>query len=104
MSDSIVKLKTGYNPEIIDASGITLPLELKNSLGDNLAYIYKDDQTGKYRAFVNSHEITNYGFKFDDITECLTGVFGHLYQEMNNYRKQAEEYRELKNTLKKALK
>lgn len=103
MSQLII-LKTGYNPAILDASGIQLPMVLKNHKGEQLATIcYAFGRKDKYEGFVNGHKIDCYGFPFDSVTECIEGVFGYLYQQMQDYRKEAEEYNEVRRALKKAL-
>lgn len=87
----------------IDA--IELPIVLKNGRGELLAEIINPDgKEDKFVAYVNNHKINNYGFDFDSVTECIEATFAYLYQQMQEYRKQAEEYQEVKVVLKKALK
>lgn len=105
MSDNVKTLDTGYSPKIVDPSGIKLPIELKNGRGEVIASICSDYKTtDRYVAYINHHRIDCYGFGFSDITECIEAAFAYIYQQMQEYRKQAEEYNEVRTALRKALK
>jgi hypothetical protein len=84
-----------------------LPIELKNHKGENIASIYYSDHFKGYIGSVNGHNIEDsylgYPRGYNSLSDCVKATFAFLYTRMQDYRKEAEEYQELKEALRTAL-
>lgn len=97
----VIEIKTGYAPKVEPLKDLKLPIELRNGRGDVIATIFYLDYDKCYHWSVNNKS-SSYGFS--EFSDCLESAFAYLYTEMQEFRKEAEEYRVLKGALRTALK
>lgn len=98
-----VRINKHFNPKVEPVEGIKLPIELHNNNGDLLASISYDERRGGYCARVNNYTIDNFGYCYEELTDCLTNCFAYLYQEMQEHRKVAEKHWELTKLLREII-